>query len=176
MKLQGHSFDSPNVEYCVLPRGKDSVVFTAVAILDYDEFEKLCPEPDPPSVIKPGKGKQANYQDPEYLQSMADRSNKRLAWMVLKSLQATEGLVWDTVDMGDHKTWLNYKKELKEAHFSQTEIQRIENAVYTANSLNEARVQEARENFLHGLEEEEKQRSGLHTDQNSSQSGEPANG
>lgn len=177
MKLQGHTFEQPNREYCVLPRGEGKpVVFIAEAIIDYDDFETFCPEPKAPEVIKPGGVKETNFKDDGYLQAVANRATRRLAWIVITSLKATPGLEWDTVDFTDCKTWENYKKELKLAKFSHVEIQRIENAVFAANSLNEARVQEARENFLLGLAELEEQSSGHLTEPNSSQSGDPAKG
>lgn len=175
MKLAGHSFEEPNKEYCVLPRSGQDVVFVAQAILDYSEFERLCPDPIPPHVIRPGKSKEANLKDPTYLQQVALKAERRIDWIVITSLKATPGLVWETVDFSNPKTWGNYRDELKAAHFSSIEIQRIQSAAFMANSLVEARVQEARENFLRGLAEEAEATSSQPTEQISTPSGERVN-
>lgn len=177
MKLAGHTFDEPNKEYCVLPRpdGND-LVFISQAILDYAEFERLCPDPVPPGVIRPGKKREVNTNDPGYLRQVANKAERRIHWIVLTSLKATPELEWETVDMGDPKTWANYLEELKAAHFSAIEIQRIQSSAFIANSLVEGRVQEARENFLRGLEEEANRISSQSTEQDSTPNGQPAKG
>ena len=176
MKLTGHTFSEPNIEICVIPRADgNDVVFKAQAVLDYDDFEKYCPEPQPPEIRKPGQGLVKNYEDATYLAEMQKRSSYRMAWTILKSLEATEGLKWETIEKDKPKTWENYKKELTESFFSTVEIQRIQNAAFNANALNESRVQEARENFLRGQAEARKDTSGQPTEPNSTPSGKPAN-
>lgn len=177
MKVNGQTFDKPNVEYCVIPRtGKGNIVFTAQAITDYKEFNDLCPEPTPPIHITPENEKQPNLKDQTYQDAMQLHAERRMAWIIIKSLQATEGLEWDTVKYDDPKTWLNYEKDLQNNFFSQVEIQRIQTAVFAANCLDERRVKEARENFLAGLEAARGSTSGQNTERNSSQSGERAKG
>jgi hypothetical protein len=153
MKLHGQKIDGPNVEIIVLPRGNDKpdIIFRAQAILDSKEFDKLCPVPEPPGRIMKGGKKELNFNDSAYQAEMRRYADKRVAWMVLESLKATEGLEWETVTLNDHTTWLKYEDELKAAGFSYIEVQRIQNGVFTANCLNEAKVEEARQNFLHGL-------------------------
>jgi hypothetical protein len=155
MKLAGQKVEGPNVETIVIPRGGDKkdIVFLARAIMDFDEFNKLCPEPQPPAKIVKGNRKEYNLKDPGYLKGMAAYGEKRIAWIIIQSLKATPDLVWETVDEGNHRTWSNYQKELKDAGFSHFETQRIINGVFAANCLNEARVEEARNAFLLGQEE-----------------------
>ena len=38
----------PKEEVLVLPRGDQAIVFRAVGVPDYDEFDALCPEPKAP--------------------------------------------------------------------------------------------------------------------------------
>ncbi len=154
MKLSGHTFDSPSVVYCILPRDGDSIVFKCGPVLDYDEYEALCPVPKPPIQIHKGGVKIPDLQDATYVQQVSDRSDQRINYIVLKSLSYTEDLVWETVDLKDPRSWGNYEQELKDCYFTAIEVQRIQNACFEANSLSEARVEEARANFFAGLEEQ----------------------
>jgi hypothetical protein len=162
MKMQGHTFDSPNVEICAIPRGngKPDVIFLAKAVLSYEEFDAICPRPKPPLQRMPGNKLVENAQDPTYLSEVDKYGEYRLAWLILKSLEGTEGLEWDTIDMKNPKTWMNYQDELKAAFFSNMEINRIQQAVFDANAVNEARVNEARENFVRGQAEAQATSSG----------------
>jgi hypothetical protein len=150
MKIGGKTVEGINVEYCVLPRGDnpdDAVVFKAQAVLDMSGFDKLCPVPKAPK--KNVKGVMIeDIERPDYKAMIEIYSNNRMTYMILKSLEATEGLEWDTVDLSDSSTWENYKKDLTNAGFSEIEIMRIINCVMTANCLNETRLEEARNSFL----------------------------
>jgi hypothetical protein len=138
-----------NVETLIIPRGEDEpIVFTAKAVLDNTQFERLVKEPNPPVIVKRTGERVEDLKDPKYLKALEDFSEKQTAFLVLKSLEDTEGLEWETVNMGDPSTWPNFRTELKEAGFSNVEIGRIVNAVATANCLNESRLKEARDNFL----------------------------
>ncbi len=159
MKLSGHTFDEPALVYCVLPRDEESIVFKCGPVLDYDEYEALCPLPKPPIQIHKGGVKVPDWADVTYLQQVSNQSDQRINYIVLKSLSYTEDLEWETVNMKDPKTWGNYTQELKDCYFTATEVQRIQNACFEANSLSESRVEEARANFFAGLEEEKARES-----------------
>lgn len=183
MKLKGHDFDRPAIEIVAIPRGMDAetghklpdVILKCAAVKDFTEFDALCPAATPPMVIKPGGVKEANWDDPEYQRSFGTRAELRICYMILKSLQINEGLEWEKVVMGNPKTWKLYEQELKDAGFAAHEVQMIQNGVFAANSLNQSRVEEALANFLSGQQEQhERSTSGLRTDQDSSQSGDPA--
>lgn len=175
MRIEGHTFEEPNTEICVIPRGnKPPIAFIATAVLDFEEFENLCPNPEPPVLIKADGSREFDFANATYLSSISLRSERKMAWLVIHSLKSTPGLKWDTIDFANPKTWVNYKKELRDAKFAAPEVTRIENAVWTANCLNEGRVQEARENFLRGQAEAAKATSGPSTVPHSSQSGDPA--
>lgn len=166
MKLNGQKVEGVNVEIIVIPRGGDTpdIVFQATAILDYEPFIKLCPEPKPPTKIVKGGGKEYNLDDAAYKEALRLHSEKRMAWMVIQSLKATPNLEWETVKEGEHRTWTNYEKELKDSGFSQIEIQRILVGVMSANCLNETRIEEARENFLRGRQVPQSDTSGQSTE------------
>ena len=154
MLLNGEKIEGPNVEVLVLPRGNNrpDVVFHFQAIIDNSPFEKMCPMPQPPVRIMKGGKKDPNFEDAGYKSEVALYHEKRIAWIVLESLKATPGLAWETVKADDHTTWIGYEKELKESGFSYIEVQRIQNSAFSANSLNESLVEEARKSFLLGLE------------------------
>lgn len=169
MKIAGHTNYTPNIEVVVIPRndGPD-FVFKAKAIMDLEEFDTLCPVPTPPSVIKKGGVKEFDFKNQDYLEQLTRHSKNRMNYLVLESLKATPGLTWDKVVYSDPNTWDLYREELREAGFNYTEIQRIENAVWTANCLNEQKVEMARENFLREQEAIRKESIGQQATQNSS--------
>lgn len=166
MKIKGVKVEGVNVEIIAIPRGGDKpdIVFHAAAILDYEPFNKLCPEPKPPVKMVKGGGKEYNLEDVSYKDALKIHSEKRIAWMVIQSLKATPDLEWETVKEGEHRTWTNYEKELKDSGFSAIEIQRIVVGVMSANCLNEARIDEARENFLRGRQVPQDDTSGQSTE------------
>lgn len=176
MKLHGKKVEGPNVEVVVIPRGNgEDVVFHCTAVLDMSGFEKLCPTPLPPERIMPGGKREAHTEDVGYMRQMQEFGEKRISYLILQSLKATEGLEWETVNEEDHNSWKNIEGELKASGFSHVEIQRIVNGVFAANCLNEARVEEARKNFLRGTAARRSESFGLATELNSTPSGTPAN-
>jgi hypothetical protein len=154
MKLHGVKIEGPNVEEIVIPRGDTQIVFRATAVLDDQEFDDLCPRPKPRVAILKGGKRVEQTDEPTYREALNDWGRRRVAWLVLKSLEATEGLEWETVDYDDPKTWLNYEQELTASGFSDAEVARIINGVMAANGLSEAKVDEARKRFLASREAE----------------------
>lgn len=153
MKIAGKVLDGPRVEVLVIPRGDDEIVFTARAVLDFKEFEKLCVPPSPPMLMKRGSTEQIpQTEDKDYNKKLDQFASKKTAWMVLKSLEATKDLTWDTVKMDDPDTWRNFDTELKDAGFSFAEVGLILNTVITACGLNQAKIEEATKLFLAGQE------------------------
>ena len=151
MRIAGRKIDGPNEVVLVIPRGNsDDIVFKCVAVTSFDEFETNSPLPLPPKSITP-QGEVENRNDPTYKLQLSQREISRMAWMTLKSL-APSDIEWDTVDMEQPATWNNYNQELQDAGFSTVEINRIGNAVLEANALDEAKLEAARQSFLHGLE------------------------
>lgn len=149
MKLNGTKIQGPNVETIVIPRGDGlPIVFRAQAIIDMEEFKRLCPMPEPPTKLLPGNVKQPDVEDPHYRAALETRAEQQHAYTIVKSLEATVGLEWDTVKLEEPSSWTNYEKELKDAGFSEYEIIRIHNGVMAANCLNESKVEEARQRFL----------------------------
>ena len=149
MKIAGQKVSGPHVETLVLPRGDDEViVFRAQAVQSFDEFEKLCPEPKPPGK-RTKDGFVPNVDDKDYRSILQTHNEKRIAYLVICSLEPSK-IEWDTVEIGNPKTWMNYVKDFKSAGFTTIEINRIVGAVMAANALDEVKLQQAREVFLRG--------------------------
>lgn len=148
MKIKGREFTTPNIEVLVLPRSDEDIVIKAQGVYSFDDFYAICPVPKVPEVIGKGGKKEYKENDETYGIQLQKHAEYRMDWMILKSLEATEELEWETVDMTNPKTWKNFRKELREAYFTDLEIKRIENLAATANSLNETVLELARRNFL----------------------------
>lgn len=136
----------PPFEVDVVP---GDLVFKFQAVLDYSEFEAICPEPKPGKVLRRGESTPVDDMDnPKYMELRNRWATFQTHWMFLKSIAATDGLEWTTIDMGNPDTWKNYVEELKQAGFVQAEITRMLMAVMESNALNEDRFKEAKARFL----------------------------
>ena len=175
MKLNGKKIEGPNVEVVVIPRRTGNLVFKAQAVLDYDVFDAICPTPKPRESIKPGGERTLMYNEKDYTVALDKWASKKTEWMILKSLEATESLEWETVDMDDPDTWVNYQDELKAASLSPMEIARIVNAVTAACGLDQSKIDEATAAFLAGLAEEQEKEASLASEPNDTQSGDAVN-
>ena len=148
MKIKGKKIEGPNREIIAIPRGDgDDIVFIAQAILDMEPFEKMCPAPLPPKRKINGVDV-PNLKDSAYVAANEVYATKRLAWMILTSLEATSELEWEKVDLGDSSTWLNFREEMHESGFSDIEINRVVAGVVSVNALSEIKIEAARERFL----------------------------
>ncbi len=174
MKIGGIDVRGPSEQVLVLPRldGND-IVIKARAVMDMDAFEALCPPPKPPG-RRTSAGFKPNLKDKTYLQRTEAHGEQRFAYMVVMSLEPS-CIEWDKVNASDPSTWRGWQEELKEAGLAGTEINRIVVCVMQANALDEEKLKAARENFLLGLEPEEDESSGPATEQETTQSGSPAN-
>lgn len=148
MKIGSRVFEKPNEHIVVIPRQDGNVAFSCRAVLDFSEFDDLVPTPEPPFITKAGEEPRKDFTDEKFLDRTKKHSEKRFAWMFLKSVESTEDLQWDTVDMADSDTWVNYEAELRMCYFTEVEINLITRGVLIANSLDEAMLEEARSSFL----------------------------
>lgn len=147
MKINGKQISGPPTEVVVIPRGTEELVIRAQAVLDFADLEKLNPMPQAPMKLLPGGETQQNVEDPDYQKRIMEWAQQKTDWMILKSLSATEGLDWETVEMDDPKTWSNYRKEL-DTTFTPGEMAKILEAVMTACGLNQSKIEEATKRFL----------------------------
>jgi hypothetical protein len=171
MKIGGQLVEGPNEEILVLPRGETQLIIRARAVLNLDEFDTLCPAPKPPGKLTK-EGWVPNNEDESYRQMVAHQAEKRVAYLVIRSLEPSN-IEWDTVKIEDPRTWLNYVKDFRAAGLSTVEINRIVQCVMVANSLDETKLEEARKVFLLGQRPVPVQFSGQITEPLSLPSGEP---
>lgn len=144
----------PNKIPLVLPRGDTQIVFWAQGIPDFDEFNKLCPEPVPPMKVTP-RGPEPDVQAGGYVASMAEYNKRFSAYLVVRSLAPSE-IEWDTVDMDQPGSWDNWREDLKNSGFIQAELNQIQALVYEANALDTNKLETARANFLAGQRGQQK--------------------
>ena len=172
MKIGGVELKGPSEQVLVLPRplGED-IIIRCKAVLEMDQFTAMCPEPKAKPVLMKG-GFKPNDKDPGYLALQAKHSENRFAYIALKSMEPSE-IEWETVNMGDPSTWLNWETELRAASVSSIEINRIVMCIMQANALDEAKLEEARASFLLGIAEGPVKSCGLPTEPQSTSSGEP---
>lgn len=174
MKIGGVEVTAPSKEFEVFPRDQGDIVIWAQALSDTEEFEGLCPMPNPPG-RRTKHGWEPNPEDETYKQQVIRRNEQQIAYIVIKSLEPSD-IEWDNVDINNPKTWLGWREELKEAGFTSVEINRIVNLVWAANGLDEEKIKAARESFLAGQQKEADESSSHLSDQESTPSGQPATG
>jgi hypothetical protein len=133
----------------VLPRVDGNIVFRARGVSDMDEFNKLCPEPPAPSVLSADGTKTPDSTNTGYISAMAEHNKRWWAYLVVKSLSQSD-IEWDTVQFEDSSTWANWETDLLANGFSRIECNRVYKTVLEANSLDEGKLQKARELFLLG--------------------------
>lgn len=173
MKLNGVKIEGLNEEFIVLPRKDQDIVLKARAIPDYSEFEQLVPMPKPPVKIIKGGKRVTNTDDPRYKAGIEDYAAKRTNWMILKSLEVTDGLEWETIDMQKPETWKNFEKEIRASGFSEVELMKIIQMVMSASGLDESKLEKARADFLRSQEQPSEESSYQEDEQGSTLSGEP---
>jgi hypothetical protein len=151
MKVNGKKILGANTDYFVVPRPTGDIVFKLTAVLNYRDFEKYCPDPEPPLVSVPGEGTKKNYNDENYRKALSEHSTKKAHWTILQTIKDSPGLEFETISLEDSNTWALLDKEFEEAGFSQPEIQRLATACYQVNAIDQGKLEEARARFLASL-------------------------
>lgn len=170
MRIGGVLVEGPTQEVLVLPRGEQVLIIRAQAI-NLDEFDALCPEPKPPGKLTKD-GWIPDLDNESYRQVLATHNEKRIAYLVVKSLEPSE-IEWEKVQIDNPRTWMEYINDFKNAGLTTIEINRIVQCVMQANSLDEAKLEQARKVFLLGQAQAQKESSGHSTVQVNMPSGEP---
>ena len=138
-----------NSELIVIPRGSsEDIVLKMEAVQNFDEFDKILTEPEPPYVTLSDGTQTRDIVDKDYLENLGQFNARRLNYMVIKGLQNNEDLTWDRVKIEEPETWKEWTEEFREAKFSEVEIRIVLNAMHKANCLDEDYVEEARMRFL----------------------------
>lgn len=175
MKIHGKKLEGVNIEVVVIPRQSGDLVFKAQAVLNYEDHDKINPMPKAPIKLLPGGVKSQNVEDPRYKERMNEWAEQKFYWMMVKSLEATPGLEWETVKLDDPSTWKEYRKEMEDGGLSPGEIARIEMCVTNACGLNQAKIDEATERFLAGQAATAASGSSPSSEPQNTESGEPVN-
>lgn len=150
MKIFGHEPLPFIVEEVHFPRPDNiCLVFKFKTVSNFDEFDKVYPEVTPMFKHFPDGTKEQYFDDENYKFRVNKRNMARIHWLYLKSIEATEGLTWDTIDMGNPETWGNYTNELN-SWLTMTEQVAMLNACQRVNVMTEDMLKEARESFLAG--------------------------
>ena len=165
LKIGGVVVQGPAEEILVLPRPlTGDIVIRAQAVLDYSLFDALCPPPKPPAILRRGQVKhEGNFEDPSYLRLLEKHSQIRFAFICIQSLKPSN-IEWSEVVEDKPHTWMKWIEELRSAGISDLETQRIMACVMQANSLDDNKLKEARELFLHGIRQEANESSGPQTE------------
>jgi hypothetical protein len=147
MQIKGQTITPPKPKHVIVPRGEgEDVHLYCAAVIDYGPFDQVYPEPKPPVVMRPGKPNEIDVNNKGYQESLAKYRKARSDWMFITSLAATEGLIWDTVDLAKPDTYANFNTEL-EAIFTPSEINHIVSGIFDANVPTEERQREAMARF-----------------------------
>jgi hypothetical protein len=175
IKIDGQSIPKmANEDVLVLPRGNKTIVIRAKAFPDLDHFNEVCPAPKPPGMLTKD-GFVPNLKDDTYKQRLEKHNLQRVGYMVIKSIEPSK-IEWERVDLDNPKTWPEWEEELTESGFTNVECNLILGLVMDVNSLNEAKLNEARASFLRGQEQEQSDSASPSSEQNDSPSGEPVTG
>jgi hypothetical protein len=148
MKYKGKKLEGLNTDVLVLMRNGEHIIFKAQALQNYNEFDKLCPMPDAPVIMRPGGIKEQNLKDGGYQKALASYSEKKTNYTIIKSLEPTTDLEWEKVKLDDPLTYSNWKPELEEAGFTEIEVLRILQLCTKVNCLDDSMLDEAKESFL----------------------------
>lgn len=159
----------------VFPRDDgEFLAFYVQPVYDLDEFDILCPEPDPKKYGMLTKdGWVTDYEAPALLDELKRHRMKRWEYIVIKSLEPSN-ITWDKVDPKNPKTWHHHEAELRGV-MSYSEFGQLMGLIDEANSLNKKRLEENRETFFRKLaERQQKAEAGQCSGQENTSSGEPA--
>lgn len=149
MKLASFTPTGPNIVEAVIPRPNgQAIMFKCQAVLDYSDFDTLCPVPKPPVRVYSNGRQELDYDDAKYKEKSEKWGKFRLGFVLMRSLAATEGLEWEHAKLGDPETWLNIENEFRSLFMTDAEIRYVIECVMEANSLNEDKLDEARKSFL----------------------------
>jgi len=147
MKIAGKEITKATEDVLVFPRGtSDPIVFKSRSIETFEPFTVMCPSPKVPKVLT-SKGEKDDFDDLGYQQQMEAYAIKRLGWTVIKTLEPSE-IEWDILDLEKPETYGKWEEEFREAGFTVGEINRILAFVVETNSLSEAKLKQARADFL----------------------------
>ena len=162
MRIGSVELKGGNKDYIVFPRPEGDVVIWAQTVRDFKEFEALVKYPIAP-VIQTKEGKKSDTKDPSYRDLVKIYDDQRFAYLCIKSLEPSD-IEWNEVNLDNPRTYVKWIEELLEAGLSEVECNRIIGLVLQVNSLDEAKLQAAREHFARGQGQAASESSGQSTE------------
>lgn len=148
MKIKGKKIANPSPKYAIIPRDDEDIIFKITPVINLKDFDKLCPEPEPTRVIKPGGIEYFDHDDPSYKERLDKYSELQFAYICIRSISETDYLEWDKIKLDDPSTWQYWREEIEESGLSKAEITYLMGEVTKANMIDEERVKEARDRFF----------------------------
>lgn len=148
MKIKGRDL-TPVQTTVVIPRQGGDIVIKCNPVLGQEEFDELVKMPEPPMITPTGGEPHPDKSNPVYKGRLAEYYRQLYAWRVLKSLQATEGLEFETVEMDKPGSYTSLWREL-DMTFSNVEQNHILAAVEQACGLSSDKIEAATKSFLAG--------------------------
>ena len=149
MKINGKQISRVSEKVVPILRGEEEIFLIVKSLEDWDYFNKICPEPNPPRVKKVGEAVSLpDFNDKKYIEAINEYASRKVAYLVIRGLEATKDLVWEKVKISDPTTYKDYIDELLEAGLTDTEVGRIVDAAMEVNGLNEGKIEEAKKRFL----------------------------
>ena len=151
MKIKGRTYQ-PKPEHIAFPRGEDHIGFIISPTVDWTEFDNYYPEPQAPWLTEPGKDPIRDLKDTDYLADIAKRNESRTAYLIIKSIETTPDLIWDKVDISKKNTWELWKQEFTDLGLKESEITKLVNAIYEMTTVDQRKMDAARDAFLLSLQ------------------------
>lgn len=167
MKFHGQPLTTSSEVIVPILRSDGNLYFIVRAVEDPDEFNKLMLPKNAPTEQLPGQDPKPMVTD-AYKNLINNSYSFYTSFYVVRSLaqigkvqdiedpetkekkqvKVYEDVVWETVDFTDIQTYPNWEKELINSGLTSGECRRLHNAAMEANSLTDAGVEKAREDFL----------------------------
>lgn len=150
MKLKGIKLVAPAPTPIAIQHGQETVVLLCRVLtkVDWDKHDKLNPSPEPIKLNIPGGGIKLDTDSEEYKKAVDVNIDKRLAYMVIASLDSNEDIQFETVNLDDSSTWTNYRDEMREAGFTDAMIGNLVNQCINVNTFDPKLIEAAKQSFL----------------------------
>lgn len=131
-------------------RGKMRLAFLAQPVWDFDEFEELVPMPVNKKMRfnkdAPG-GKEPDPNNPAHKDAMRLYGRKRWGYTILKTLEPSPDLEWETCSLADPTTWDKAEAELAET-LANYEFAKVMKLIDEANALDDEKLEANAEDFF----------------------------
>lgn len=146
--------------------GHNVVVFKLVPPDDLNDYEKQWPAPKPPMKTEPGKKPVPYLEDKNYKIEMSQWIGRKYDWIYVTTLRNTPGLEWEKVKLADIMTYTHWQSELMELGLTVPMWNHLYSRILAVNGLDDAKLAQAREDFLKEEAEARRTQSSQVEDQN----------